>query len=161
VPVKCILAPVDFSPSSLHALACARMLAKRFHAELLVLHVVDQTYLAGAPQLTIANPGLAGILNEEWRRANAAAARLGARIQRQWRRSRMLVKRGAPWQTIVETAQRNGADLLVMATHGRTGLAHALIGSVTERVVRHAHCAVLTVRGSGGTARPAARARSR
>ena len=156
--VKRILAPIDFSPDSLRALAYARTLAKRFRAELVALHVVDQTYLAGAPELTIANPRLAEILHEQWQLATAQAERLGAQLKKQWRRSRILLKRGTPSQTIVDTARRSGADLIVMATHGRTGLAHVLIGSVAERVVRHAHCAVLTVR-RGSLRPPTARRR--
>jgi len=146
VAVKRILAPIDFSPDSLRALAYARDLAKRFGAELLLLHVVDQSYLGGAPALTMANPGFAEVLNEQWHRASEEIERLGARLKQQWPRSRILLQRGAPSQSIVDTARRRGVDLIVMATHGRTGLAHVLIGSVAERVVRHAHCAVLTVR---------------
>lgn len=158
--VKRILAPIDFSPDSLRALAYARTLAKRFHAELVALHVVDQTYLAGAPELTIANPRFAEILHAQWRLANARTERLSAQLKKQWRRSRILLKRGTPSQAIVDTARRSGADLIVMATHGRTGLAHVLIGSVAERVVRHAHCPVLTVRRASPRRRTATRRRA-
>jgi universal stress protein A len=154
--VKRILVPIDFSPDSLAALAYARALAVRTGAELLLLHVVDQTYLAGAPELSLANPAFAQFLNEEWRTAREQTERLGAALRQL--RCRSMVKRGAPWQVIVDTAKRSGADLIVMATHGRTGLAHVLIGSVAERVVRHAHCAVLTVR-RGGPLRAARQAR--
>jgi nucleotide-binding universal stress UspA family protein len=50
---------------------------------------------------------------------------------------------------IIEAAQEKAADLIVMATHGRTGLSHALMGSVAEKVVRHAPCPVLTIRPKG------------
>jgi universal stress protein A len=157
--VKRILVPIDFSPDSLHALALARDLAKRFRAEMLILHVVDQTYLANAPELSAANPAFAKLLHEEWRVATEQTERLARRLPpvrsdptgsgsqpRRRPQARTMVKRGAPWQMIVDTAKRNAADLIVMATYGRTGLAHMLIGSVAERVVRHAPCAVLTVR---------------
>jgi universal stress protein A len=144
--VKRILIPIDFSADSLHALTYARDFAKRFGAELLILHVVDQTYLASAPELSVANPELGKLLEEQWRNASVQTERLGADLQKRGQRFRTIVKRGAPSQVIVDTAKRSGADLIVMATHGRTGLAHVLIGSVAERVVRSAHCAVLTVR---------------
>jgi nucleotide-binding universal stress UspA family protein len=73
-------------------------------------------------------------------------ARLAADLGKKGRSVRTLTKRGSPAQVIVDTAKRNGADLIVMGTHGRTGLAHMLIGSVAERVVRTAHCPALTVR---------------
>ena len=144
--VKRILVPVDFSPDSLYALTYARDFAQRFGAELLILHVVDQTYLASTPELSLANPGFGKLLEEQWRVANAQTERLGADLKKRRQRFRTLVKRGTPSQVIVDTAKHNRADLIVMATHGHTGLAHMLIGSVAERVVRSAHCAVLTVR---------------
>lgn len=144
--VKRILVPIDFSPDSLHALTYARTFAKRFGAELLILHVVDQTYLASAAELSAANPEFGKLLDEQWRSARAQTERLGADLQKHGQRFRTMTKRGTPSQVIVDTAKRSGVDLIVMATHGRTGLAHMLIGSVAERVVRSAHCAVLTVR---------------
>ena len=56
---------------------------------------------------------------------------------------------GEPAAEILEVARARGADLIVMGTHGRTGLEHALMGSIAERVVRRAHCPVLTVRPAG------------
>jgi universal stress protein A len=164
--VKRMLVPVDFSPDSLQALALARDLGERFRAELLILHVVDQTFLAGAPELAVANPAFAKLLNEQWRIATEQTERLARRLPpvrrdptgsgsrpRRRPQARTMVKRGVPWQVIVDTAKRSAADLIVMATHGRTGLAHMLIGSVAERVVRNAPCAVLTVRRARGGAR--------
>ena len=144
--IKRILVPIDFSADSLKALTYARDLAKRFSAELLLLHVVDQTYLASTPELSLANPAFGKLLEEQWRIANTQTERLGADLKKRRQRFRTMVKRGTPSQVIVDTAKRNGADLIVMSTHGHTGLAHMLIGSVAERVVRSAHCAVLTVR---------------
>jgi universal stress protein A len=65
-----------------------------------------------------------------------------------------MIKGGAPAQMIVDTAKSVGADLIVMATHGRTGLAHLVMGSVAEKVVRTAACPVLTVRRAGKPAKP-------
>jgi universal stress protein A len=144
--MKRILVPVDFSSDSLRALAYARGLVTRLRAELLILHVVDQTYLAGTSELYRANPALAKLLDEQWRSGNAQVGRLAADLKSEGLRVRSLIKRGAPAPVIVDTAKRTGTDLIIMATHGRTGLAHVLIGSVAEKVVRAAGCPVLTVR---------------
>jgi universal stress protein A len=144
--VKRILVPVDFSKDSLHALAYAGDLAKSFGAELRLLHVVDQTYLANAPEFPVANPKLAKLLEEQWQAAQAQMTRIGADLAKKRQRVRILMKGGSPAQVIVDTARSSAADLIVMGTHGRTGLAHMLIGSVAERVVRTASCPVLTAR---------------
>ena len=159
--VKRIVVPIDFSPDSLNALAYARDVAARFRAELLILHVVDQTYLASTPELSLANPAFGKLLEEQWRIANTQTERLGADLKKQGQRVRTVVKRGTPAHVIIDTAKRSAADLIVMATHGRTGLAHMLIGSVAERVVRGAHCAVLTVRRAATRRRRSSKARSR
>ncbi len=144
--IKRILVPIDFSEPSAHALAYAAKLARSTRAELVLLHVIDQTYLAGTVALRRANPRLAELLEGQWRSAQAEMTRICARQRRTGRRVRALLRRGSPAAMIVNTAKREDADLIVMATHGRTGVAHLLIGSVAEKVVRTAACAVLTVR---------------
>ncbi|MFN8625129.1 MAG: universal stress protein [Candidatus Binatia bacterium] len=146
--IERILVPVDFSKGSMNALKYATALGTSLKAELQLLHVVDQTYLASAPELMLANPKLATLLQEQWRAAEAQLAQIAADLKKHGRPVRALTKRGSPAQVIVDTARRGGVDLIVMGTHGRTGLAHALLGSVAERVVRTARCAVLTVRYS-------------
>jgi nucleotide-binding universal stress UspA family protein len=141
-----ILVPIDFSKDSLNALRYATNLATSLNAELRLLHVVDQTYLAAAPELTVANPKLAKLLQEQWQAARKQLARVAADLAKKGHRVSPLMTRGSSAQVIVDTAKRHGVDLIVMGTHGRTGLAHALIGSVAERVVRTARCPVLTVR---------------
>ncbi len=69
------------------------------------------------------------------------AREIGARA-----RSQVQVRDGVPWQEIVAAARETNTDLIILATHGRTGLKHVLLGSVAERVVRHAPCPVLVVR---------------
>jgi universal stress protein A len=144
--IRRILVPIDFSPDSLRALAYACDLGRAFGAEVVLLHVVDQTYLAGAPELWVANPALAKLLDDQWQIAKTHVARLGTRLERKGQRLQTVTKRGAPAQVIADTARRAGADLIVMGTHGRTGLTHMLLGSVAEKVVRTAACPVLTVR---------------
>jgi nucleotide-binding universal stress UspA family protein len=142
---KRICCPVDFSDASRAALEVAADLARRFGAELVLLHaypIPGYTFPDGS---VVASPRMMQELAEqaqrhleEWR---ADAERLVAA-------PRVSAERavGEPAAEIVSFAQGRGVDLLVLGTHGRTGLEHALMGSIAERVVRRAHCPVLTVR---------------
>lgn len=141
--IKRILVPVDFSADSLEALAYARQLAARCGADLLLLHVAEPVYLA---EPNVAAADLTTLLDAQQRTADAQLSRISADLRKEGRRVRTLVECGVPAQVIVETADNTGTDLIILATHGRTGLSHMLIGSVAERVVRMARCPVLTVR---------------
>jgi nucleotide-binding universal stress UspA family protein len=139
-----ILVPVDFSPSSDHALAAALDLAGKLGARLFLLHVVPIP-LPGwevyghefAPEQLIEK----GREGAERELGALAAARSSGAVPIE-----PLVRVGMPFLEIIAAAREIGADLIVMGTHGRTGLAHVLIGSVAERVVRGSPCPVLTVR---------------
>ena len=131
-----ILVPIDFSPDSLHALTYARDVAQRVGAELLLLCVMEPIYYGAVMDFS----------EDLWRTSNAQLDRIATDLKKRGQRVRTRVQRGAPSQVIVDAAKNTGTDLIVMGTHGRTGLAHMLIGSVAERVVRTAHCPVLTVR---------------
>jgi len=131
--IERILVPIDFSTNSMHALAAALSLTQRFGAELLLLHVVEPVYAA---EPNMASADLTTLLDAQERTADE---RLG----------RILVECGVPAQVIMEVARRTATDLIVIATHGRTGLSRMLIGSVAERVVRRAGCPVLTVPPAG------------
>ena len=74
---------------------------------------------------------VAAFLDEQWRQAGAALERLAAKAGAGQSRIHAVMKRGVPWRAIVTTARRTRADLIVLATHGRTGLAHIMMGSVT------------------------------
>lgn len=148
--IKRMLVPVDFSTHSLEALAYARRLAQRLGADLLLLHVAEPVYLA---EPNVVSADLTTLLDEQIRIANEQLARISADLRKEGRRVRTLVECGVPAQVIVETADNTGTDLIVLATHGRTGLSHMLIGSVAERVVRMARCPVLTVRPGLGERR--------
>jgi nucleotide-binding universal stress UspA family protein len=143
-----ILAPTDFSEDSKLALSYAIELAQKFSAEIIVVHV-DQPL---APvMVSELNPGLdVGTMNRIAEEQRLLALReldqTSARLRESGVKSRGLMRVGAPFLEIIHAAQSENADLIVMGTHGRSGLAHVLIGSVAERVVNKAHCAVLTVR---------------
>jgi nucleotide-binding universal stress UspA family protein len=143
-----ILAATDFSDDSNYALEYAEELARRFSAEILVMHVDQPLSPVIVSDLS---PGLdVGAMNriaEEQRlMALRELDRITARLRDAGLKSRSLLKVGAPFLEIVTAAHSDSADLIVLGTHGRSGLAHVLMGSVAERVVRKAHCPVLTIR---------------
>jgi nucleotide-binding universal stress UspA family protein len=143
-----ILAATDFSDDSNHALSYAEEMARRFAAEIVVMHV-DQPL---APvMVSELGPGLDvaamnRIAEEQRLLAQRELDQLTARLRDSGLKSRGMLKVGAPFLEIVTAAQNDGVDLIVLGTHGRSGLAHVLMGSVAERVVRKAHCPVLTIR---------------
>ncbi len=143
-----IVAATDFSDDSNFALGYAQEMARRFSAELIVVHV-DQPL---APvMISELSPGLdVGAMNRIAEEQRLLALReldqATARMRERGLKVPILLRVGAPFLEIINAAHSEGADLIVVGTHGRTGLAHVLMGSVAERVVNKAHCAVLTVR---------------
>jgi nucleotide-binding universal stress UspA family protein len=139
-----ILCAVDFSEPSKAALQSAADLAKRFDAKLVVLHVYHMP-IYPLPEGAIMPTGaeLSALFAEidrgleGWKRDVT---------QRGVREVETISADGVPWRTIVSRAQECAADLIVVGTHGHSGIKHVLLGSVAERVVRHAHCPVLAVR---------------
>jgi len=141
--IKSILVPVDFSTPSKKALEYANALARLFKAKLTVMHVVEPVAMrdfATSFPLALENDELV-----------AAAKKHLATLTREGRTpaglvEKILVRSGSAYNEIANVARTRKADLIVIATHGYTGLKHALLGSTTERVVRHAPCPVLVVR---------------
>jgi nucleotide-binding universal stress UspA family protein len=151
-----ILVPVDFSTHSVRALDYAAELGKPFKAELTVLYVIEPIYYT-VPDFAGAGAALAGVLEEQRTGGREQLLRLERRYAKRRITLRGLLQTGAPHQAICDTARRLKVDLIVMATHGRTGLLHVLMGSVAERVVRVASCPVLTLRPAGAVRRRAVR----
>jgi nucleotide-binding universal stress UspA family protein len=142
-----ILVPTDFSPTSDAALEHARALAHAFGAELRLVHVFEDPLLAGAVSAEAFVPEAPEVRDALM---TDAQARLADRIRpedREAHRASGEIVTGSPAAAIAEHAAQVGASLIVMGTHGRGGVAHLLLGSVAERVVRTATCPVLTVRG--------------
>jgi len=143
-----ILVPTDFSPPSEAALATAEALAAQFGASIHLIHVLEDPYTTAAIASDVYGyvpPGL----RESWRKE--ALTQLEALLdppEKARFRVTTSVTFGSPARAIVDYARDNGINLIVMGTHGRGGVAHLLLGSVTERVVRSAECPVLTVRGT-------------
>jgi len=135
-----ILAPTDFSASAIQAVTAAFELAQTFGAKLSLLHVIEVPAYA----IEVALP-----LEALERDARRELALLLPEAEAAYMDVTRLVDVGVPYQKIVETATAEQVDLIVMATHGRTGLVHLVLGSVAERIVRLAPCPVLTIRSSG------------
>jgi nucleotide-binding universal stress UspA family protein len=144
--LKRILVPIDFSPTSLVALGHAADLAAPSKAELLLLSVVEPLYPLMPDFNGVQSAALGRIVADHRDAARKELERLERRLAKRRLRVRSLVGTGRPFEVIGQAAKRHRADLIVMATHGRTGVSHLLTGSVAERVVRTAPCPVLTVR---------------
>lgn len=140
-----ILVPIDFSPHSLATLDFALSLTDFVDAVYVLLYVVVSgevetfAYLGGEPEGTLA------------RRMEEAAARLEeeaerSRLKRPGVTIESRVATGVPFKEICHFAEEESFHLIVIGTHGRTGLSHLLIGSTAERVVQHASCPVLSVK---------------
>jgi universal stress protein A len=139
-----IVVPIDFSDTAKKALQYAVPFATAFDAEILLVHVVQPFSVPS--ELGYMPPAMLNdqqLLNEAAREqlTKLCATELGNKCRYQ-----VQVREGVPWQEIVTSTQESEADLIILATHGRTGLSHALLGSVAERVVRHGPCPVLVVR---------------
>ena len=135
---KHILCPVDFSPCARAALTMATELAASSSAALMLAHVWEiSPYVA--PGVLSAGAAVETLLED----AEAQLAEWAASAKT----THTTLVRGVPWAEIVRLLEHDRTyDLTVLATHGRTGLKRVLVGSVAERVVRHAPCAVLVVR---------------
>ena len=143
--VKKIIFPTDFSEASYNALEYAVYMSKMFNAELELVHVVfDETYLVTmyVPQGT-----LQGFLGEL---ENGAQQHMDEFLQncdilKDVKYTTHLLK-GTPYSEIIKYADESGADLIVIGTHGRTGIEHVLFGSTAEKIISRANCPVLTVK---------------
>lgn len=139
---KTILVPIDFSDDSEKALRYAIGFAKRFNAEIILLHVTQSVDYYMGPLSAAA---------QEFDRDTKVSAE--AELQRFIQQFALAISRvsyklsaGNPSEEIISSAQDFHADLIVIATHGRRGLKHVLLGSVAEAVIRHSQCPVLVIR---------------
>ncbi|NQV29450.1 MAG: universal stress protein [Candidatus Marinimicrobia bacterium] len=141
---KKILVPTDFSESARYALPFAIDLAQRYHASLHILHVVEPIvapvdFAWGTYSYPDIEKQLDGYVDESLSKIVAEQIPDGIKTQ-----STNL--HGKPWREIIAFAKTEEMDLIVMATHGLSGLSHAIYGSTAEKVVRKSHCPVLIVR---------------
>jgi nucleotide-binding universal stress UspA family protein len=144
---KQILVPIDFSECSTPALKYAARLARAVSADLHLLHVWEVPEFV--PRVMpgegfLDRRALSELMEQRAREELDAFVREAEKLQIPIVSTKLAC--GVPSRTIVEVAKRDRCDLLVVGTHGRTGFSHVMLGSVAERVVRHARCPVLTVR---------------
>jgi universal stress protein A len=144
IDLRRILVPVDFSPHAEQALKYAAALAEKFGAELYLVHVFQDLAIYQTEVVSGAPP----ILPPVDQLTASARGELDRLVRDKKLRPpvRTDVVEGSPVEEIVDYAREKDIDLIVLGTHGRGWLAHALLGSVAEKVVRKAPCPVLTVR---------------
>ena len=136
-----ILVPVDFSACSYKALQYALPFAREFNASIVLLHVVEP--FIPVPEMTAVNFEV--IRKQTMSAAQSEMKKLRESIPADVA-AEAVISEGNPYYEIGLATRKLGIDLIIIATHGRTGLAHVFMGSTAERVVRHAECPVLTVR---------------
>ena len=145
IDLRRILVPTDFSKHSENALKYAVAFAEKFGAELHLLHVVQDLALF-IPDAVAVAPPLAPPVAQFAAAARTALERVVQEHQLDRFSVHPEVREGTPFYEIVRFAGERTIDLIVMGTHGHTGLVHVLLGSTAEKVVRKAPCPVLTVR---------------
>lgn len=143
--IQHILVPTDFSEYANDALDYAIELAKTLQARLTLLHIIQLTPMTmGDMYGSSLEAYLEAMENEAQKHMEA----LLNRVHQEGLEGETAIVQGVPFQLIVDMAGSQDVDLIVMGTHGRTGLTHVLMGSVAERVVRLSPCPVLVTRGN-------------
>jgi nucleotide-binding universal stress UspA family protein len=142
--IRAILVPIDFSVHSKNALKYAVPIAAKFGASLHLVYVVEPTiYPADLGFGQVVLPGVEDELREK------GAEELTALIEKEIGNkvaASSSVRTGNPHQEILREAEERGVDMIIVATHGHSGVEHMLFGSTADRVVRNAKCPVLTIR---------------
>jgi nucleotide-binding universal stress UspA family protein len=138
---KHILVPTDFSASSVRAVELATTLATVFNAELTLFHAWEISVYPYMEYVLSSQNLMRSLEKAAGQRLEESLLELKERVPR----AESMLKAGVPWQEIVAACKALHADLIVMGTHGRRGINHALLGSVAEKVVRLSTAPVLTV----------------
>ena len=141
--MKRILCATDFSDAAEAAVEAAQRLGADIGAEVVLLHVTSEAPLWSE---TIYAPSVRRVFEGQRAWATGALGTTATALAAAGVPARVRVETGVAWEEILRVARDEQADVIVMGTHGRTGLNRLLLGSVTERVVRQAPCPVLTVR---------------
>ncbi len=153
--IRKILAPIDFSDVSAEALAAATDLARQLGAKMVVLHAVEPVYFAGSmfgPEINVPQ-----LVEEQRRAAESAIQDMVERLKKKQISAIGMVETGVPHDVVLRVAEAKKCDLIVVGTHGRSGVSHLLLGSVAEKLVRSAQCPVLTLRGKAAKGKSASR----
>ncbi len=145
--IKTILFPTDFSNGARAAMDHAISLAKDYQAKLILLYVIQDISIA--EWYIPSSLSVADLVEDMQKSARQEMDKWIAEVSKQVKDVEKMVVRGVPFVEIIQTAKERNADLIVIGTHGRTGIDHMLFGSTAEKVVRKASCPVLTVRIAG------------
>lgn len=144
VCIRAILVPVDFSPESINALRYAVGYAECFDAKIRLVHVIEAVAMP-PPELLTTPP-----IVEIQPLIEAAGERMQSDevmgLVPEDHRGGWAVRAGTPWSEIIDECTEQNCDLIVIPTHGRTGLKQLFMGSTAEKIVRHAKCPVLVLR---------------
>jgi universal stress protein A len=138
-----ILVPIDFSPYAERALDYAITLARKLPARVLLVHVIQAIPLGVTEMGSAVPPAYLQQIESE---VNQSIAQYLGRVTTAGLAGETVIVHGVPFEEIAQLARARGVALIVMGTHGRTGLAHLFLGSVAEKVVRLAVCPVLVTR---------------
>lgn len=139
-PIETILVPTDFSGASLKAVTFAKQVARSLGARVSLLHVIEPVVLPdAAAMIALPDDQLAERMHKELQKLAQNFEDTDFQFES------FLVRKGTAFHEITLAAAAEKSDLIVIATHGYTGLKHVLLGSTAERVVRHARCPVLVV----------------
>lgn len=143
IPKK-ILFCSDFSENSERAAQLALSYAKAFGSDLLIVNVINTRFLKHPALMDL--PVYGEALDSVEKNAQEQLAAVGEKCKNEVPTAKTFSRVGVPGEEIVKLADEESVDLIIMGTHGRTGLSHLLLGSTAETVVRLANCPVLTVR---------------
>lgn len=144
ITINKILVPIDFSDYSKSALKYAVNFAKVFNAEMYLIYVVEPVIYP--PDFSMGQIAIPSVTVEMDERAKEELTKLAQQEIPSEIKQQIIIKTGKPFVEIIETASEEDIDLIIIATHGHSGVEHILFGSTAEKVVRKAPCPVLTLR---------------
>jgi nucleotide-binding universal stress UspA family protein len=142
--VKSILVPIDFSDYSKGALKYAVEIAKKFNAKMCLIYVIEPVVYPS--DFSMGQVSIPAIDNDAYERSQEELKKLAEQDIDSSIDVDVIIKSGKPFVEINECASEKNIDLIIIATHGHTGVEHLLFGSTAEKVVRKAPCPVLTLR---------------
>ena len=147
-PFKKILVPTDFSEPSFCGLKMAGEMAKHFDTEILIVNVHKPIPKLPTPRVEASETtfDISAYEKQIIAEAENNLVELGAEFLGDQIKPKVIVREGEAAHEILDVAAEEGVDAIIIATHGRTGLAKIVFGSVAQRVVRRAQCPVLTIR---------------